>query len=331
MKKTLALILALLMFTTVPVSARIDDLLTDKPEKETNSLEAILDGNQTLYADMAMILSTNSNSPNFLELSEKADICYNLAKNEKYKEAQQIFTECITWLVYKEKLFNEYRDESLLKLSEYSSLINKVYRFYYNVLFSCSVDMLIELSDYVNNYQVSEHSSKTKDADGNYKSKNLDLYQYTKVLKQMFDNTLLAYSPIISNQTKDIEQMSQDIIKQFKKIEKGEFDYISFYENNLGTYIDDYDFNDIPAIVVLPQEKSTTSYLPIGNSNTSTNSNGTGKSSSTSNKVPSTVYWLVHGTVYHKSYNCPTLDRSTGIQSGPLSKCPKSRCCKVCG
>lgn len=43
------------------------------------------------------------------------------------------------------------------------------------------------------------------------------------------------------------------------------------------------------------------------------------------------VYWVPGGSVYHKSRDCPTLDRSSNIKSGSIKKSKKKRCCKVCG
>lgn len=43
------------------------------------------------------------------------------------------------------------------------------------------------------------------------------------------------------------------------------------------------------------------------------------------------VYWTPHGSVYHKSKDCPTLARSKKIKSGTIKKSKKKRCCKVCG
>lgn len=43
-----------------------------------------------------------------------------------------------------------------------------------------------------------------------------------------------------------------------------------------------------------------------------------------------TVYWVAGGSVYHSTPNCPTLKRSSNIQSGSISQSGKSRACKVC-
>lgn len=43
-----------------------------------------------------------------------------------------------------------------------------------------------------------------------------------------------------------------------------------------------------------------------------------------------TVYWVAGGSVYHSTPNCPTLKRSSNIQSGSVSQSGKSRACKVC-
>ncbi|WP_165170572.1 hypothetical protein [Adlercreutzia sp. ZJ242] len=44
-----------------------------------------------------------------------------------------------------------------------------------------------------------------------------------------------------------------------------------------------------------------------------------------------TVYWVSGGEVYHATPNCPTLKRSSNIQSGSVSASGKSRECRVCG
>ena len=44
-----------------------------------------------------------------------------------------------------------------------------------------------------------------------------------------------------------------------------------------------------------------------------------------------TVYWVSSGEVYHLSKDCPSLSKSSGIQSGTISQSGKSRPCKVCG
>lgn len=57
------------------------------------------------------------------------------------------------------------------------------------------------------------------------------------------------------------------------------------------------------------------------------------KSSSSSSKSKTsagTVYWVAGGEVYHSTRNCSSLKRSSSIQSGSLSDCPKSRPCKLC-
>lgn len=60
------------------------------------------------------------------------------------------------------------------------------------------------------------------------------------------------------------------------------------------------------------------------------------KKSSSSKKKSSkkssggTVYWTPGGSVYHSTKDCPSLGRSRTIYSGPKSKCPKNRGCKIC-
>lgn len=44
-----------------------------------------------------------------------------------------------------------------------------------------------------------------------------------------------------------------------------------------------------------------------------------------------TVYWVPGGEVYHYSKSCPSLSRSTDIQSGSIAQSGKPRACKRCG
>lgn len=48
------------------------------------------------------------------------------------------------------------------------------------------------------------------------------------------------------------------------------------------------------------------------------------------NETAGTVYWVSGGSVYHSTPNCPTLKRSSNIQSGSIAGSGKGRACKVC-
>lgn len=50
-----------------------------------------------------------------------------------------------------------------------------------------------------------------------------------------------------------------------------------------------------------------------------------------SSNAGGTVYWVAGGEVYHSTPNCPSLKRSSNIQSGSIAASGKSRACKICG
>ncbi len=50
----------------------------------------------------------------------------------------------------------------------------------------------------------------------------------------------------------------------------------------------------------------------------------------TSGNSTGTVYWVSGGSVYHLSKDCPSLSRSSNIQSGTVEESGRQRACKNC-
>lgn len=104
------------------------------------------------------------------------------------------------------------------------------------------------------------------------------------------------------------------------------FDKSSYVNTKCGDYL----YLDCFACFIDPNTQSTnTNTNIVSSSPTKKTSEDTDYTNKTS--IPSVVYWVSEGKVYHKSMSCPTLDRSTNIRSGSISQSNKSSCCKVCG
>ncbi len=104
------------------------------------------------------------------------------------------------------------------------------------------------------------------------------------------------------------------------------FSKSSYVNAKLGDYllvdcIAEYIDPNVKLSTVPTKETSNETTPPTKNQDTNTQKQS----------VPSVVYWIPNGKVYHKSASCPTLDRSTNIKSGSIAQSGKASCCKVCG
>lgn len=272
----------------------------------SENVEAVY-ARQTLLDDFMFISMLKNYAPNFISYLERTDMIFTYGiLGSSYNEfAISRHKTALDQLSQYYEDYKESRDTLEKNISVWSKDIFNVFDYYYNFLFSISADMICELTLYINNYSSGKPYEENKEWYYYWRDsiRKLDIF-----VNSLYIDLVLCYPTVIYNQDKDIKVLSRSVFENFT-VSNDDGDWYSDYLKNKDIDLQ-CDVNNIPSII--------------------SPTNNTYNNSYSNNTYTYIVYWVNNGEVYHKSRNCPTLDRSSYIMSGTISQSGKTRPCKVC-
>ncbi len=320
-KKLLASLLLAATIATVPVAAAG----TSEP---TYSLISPEYARMTLKSDNLYFSHFYSKVPNFTVIAERIGSAFIYANSDQYKEAVEESQKILNDIIEIEKAYVNNRKDALATLSSTSDNALEPILYYADLGFLQSVLCMTALNEYINCKQVEADPTNLLLYIEIFKTCKNNIIKIDEHIDDIFRSAVSAYYALEFTPADNAQILFDNFIDKHTTNSWHES-----YLLNKQEHSSDYDLNDIPAAIYLvpnedPQKSDATdavdSIEPASKKPDSTTQK------KTTNAI-STVYWVKNGKVYHKSPNCPTLDRSTNIKSGSISQSGKSALCKVCG
>ena len=217
-------------------------------------VSAISDAQTTFIYDGTYLTVIGNNSPYFSAFIEKILIPYELAIRGHYEEAKTEFESCVDYIKYELKYFTEYNEPFLDDISSYSSEILKVINFYVDVMFAQSELMLNTLAEYINGIQKQNDSEKCEKLEKTFFDTRDNLEQNIFKFQYLRDQITVAFVFVYAHPDATASDYKEYVIDRYKKPLSETYDPYTFYSKNKSKIDQEYDFDNITEIIILPQD-----------------------------------------------------------------------------